>query len=318
MSEDRLEGSRLALITEGAVAAAEGQAPDPAAAAIWGLVRSAQSEHPGRFALIDTDASEASKQALGAALALGASEPQLALREGGALAPRLARIGADEREEGKAPSFDPDKTALITGATGGLGALFARHLVERHGARHLLLVSRSGPEAKGAEELHRELSELGAEVEIAACDVADPKQLKELLSRISKEHPLGAIVHAAGVLDNGLIADLDRERLCAVMAPKADAAWSLHELTAGLDLDAFVLFSSACRLLGGGSQGADAAADAHLDGLAQAPPRPRPDRPPPGLGHRGAPTDGGRPGRECPPVPYGGWPLMDPVLRRPS
>ena len=126
------------------------ESPDPAAAAIWGLLRSAQSEHPGRFALLDTDGSEASAAALTATLAAAAGEPQLALREGAALVPRLAAAKGGAEQGAKAPAFDPERTVLITGGTGGLGALFARHLAEAHGARHLLLVSRSGAECSGS------------------------------------------------------------------------------------------------------------------------------------------------------------------------
>ena len=201
------------------MAAAEGESPDPAAAAIWGLVRSAQSEHPGRFALIDTDGSEASQQALPAALAIGAEEPQLALREGSALVPRLARPSAGEARS-QPRAIDPERTVLITGATGGLGALVARHLAERHGARHLLLVSSSGPEAEGAEELQAELEELGAEATIAACDVSDRKALKKLLASIPYEHPLGAVIHCAGAIADGTVETLDRRADRARLRPQ--------------------------------------------------------------------------------------------------
>ncbi len=133
-------------------------------------------------------------------------EPQLALREGTALAPRLVR--ADSEESEPAP-LDPERTVLVTGATGALGALFARHLVTEHGARHLLLTSRRGSEAPGAPELAAELEELGAEVRIAACDAAERSQLAELLDSIAPEHPLGAVFHAAGVLDDGVVESLD-------------------------------------------------------------------------------------------------------------
>ena len=256
--------SRLAFLTRGAVAVGEGESPDPAAAAVWGLVRSAQAEHPGRFLLIDTDGSDASAGALAAALATEA-EPQLALREGAALAPRLARIEARPTEPA---ALDPERTVLITGATGALGALFARHLAER-GARHLLLTSRRGSEAPGAPELAAELEQLGAEVRIAACDVADRAALAALLDSISTEHPLGAVVHAAGVLDDGVVESLTPERLAAVMAPKAQAAWNLHELTGDAELSEFTLFSSIAASFGGPGQGNYAAANAFLDALAQ-------------------------------------------------
>ncbi|HEX6687073.1 MAG TPA: acyltransferase domain-containing protein, partial [Solirubrobacterales bacterium] len=152
LADESKADSRLALITEGAIAVDGEESPDPAAAAIWGLIRSAQSEHPGRFCLIDSDGTEASAAVLPAALALGEDEPQLALREGVASAPRLVRAsagggGAD------ALAIDPERTVLLSGATGGLGSLVARHLVEHHGVRHLLLVSRSGADAEGAKEL---------------------------------------------------------------------------------------------------------------------------------------------------------------------
>ncbi len=162
--------ARLAFLTKGAMALEPSEAPDPAAAAAWGLIRSAQSEHPGRFTVIDTDASAASKQALAAALAI-TEEPQLALREGLARAPRLAK--AAPQADLKAPELDPEATVLITGGLSGLGALTARHLVSEHGAKQLLLSSRRGPEAPGAGELIAELAELGCEAKAVACDVSD-------------------------------------------------------------------------------------------------------------------------------------------------
>src|SRR5260221_7621605 len=137
LSDEAAADSRLVLAPQGAVATTDVEIPYPAAAAIWGLIRSAQSQHPGRFALIDSDGSEASVEALPAALALGAEEPQLALREGVAFVPRLARFSASTAEEENAAVIDPERTVLITGATGGLGALTARHLAEHYGARHL-------------------------------------------------------------------------------------------------------------------------------------------------------------------------------------
>jgi len=268
LADERFAAARLALICEGAVAARDDEAPDPVAAAVAGLVRSAQAEHPGQISLVDVDRSDASRKALAAALA--SEEPQLALREGVAWAPRMerARVAADA----DAPAWpaDPDSTVLITGGTGGLGALVARHLVERHGARRLLLASRSGAAAGGAGELREELERLGAHVTVAGCDVADREQVGALIDSIPDEHPLGAVIHAAGVLDDGVVELLTGERIDAVMAPKADAAWHLHELTRDLDLSAFVLFSSVAGPLGGAGQGNYAAANAFLDALAQA------------------------------------------------
>ncbi|HKB52294.1 MAG TPA: type I polyketide synthase, partial [Solirubrobacterales bacterium] len=260
--------SRLALITQGAMVTADEEVPDSAATAIWGLVRSAQSENPGRFVLIDSDGSEASTAALPAALGQ-TEEPQLALRAGAALAPRLVRLPDAQRREDEAPVFDPDRTVLLTGATGGLGALIARHLVVENGARRLLLVSRSGPEAEGAEELQAELEELGAKVRIAACDVSQRNALAALLDSLPAEHPLGAVIHAAGALADATIESLGEEDLERVFAPKADAAWHLHELTRDAELSAFVAFSSAAATFGNPGQGNYAAANSFLDALAQ-------------------------------------------------
>ena len=268
LAAEVLPDTRLALLTEGALVAAEGEDPDLATAPIAGLLRSAHSEHPGRFALIDVDGSDASEEALGAALGSGDAEPQIALREGVALVARLARAGAEEAEPTVKP-IDPATTVLITGGASGLGALVARHLAEEHGARHLLLASRSGEGTAGAKELKAELQELGAEVVIAACDVADRGQLEELLAAIPSEHPLGAVIHSAAVLDDGMLDSLDPERLRRVMRPKVDAAWHLHELTAEIELSQFLLFSSSAGILGNPGQANYAAANVFLDTLAQ-------------------------------------------------
>ena len=180
------------------------------------------------------------------------------------------------------PPLGGEGTVLVTGGTGGLGALVARHLVERHGVHHLLLASRQGPAAEGAAELVRELEELGASlsglgdgvggsgvsVTVVACDIAERKQVKRLLKRIDVEHPLSAVIHAAGVLDDGLLDGLTQERLQGVLAPKVAGARHLHELTRDLDLRAFVLFSSVAGTLGSAGQSAYAAANASLDALA--------------------------------------------------
>ena len=164
--------------------------------------------------------------------------------------------------------LDPEKTVLITGGTGGLGALVARHLVETHGARHLLLASRSGAGASGVEGLVAELEALGASVGVEACDVSSREEIEKLLAQVPDERPLGAVVHAAGVLDDATVEQMGAERLAPVFAPKADAAWHLHELTRGAELSAFVLFSSAAGALGAPGQGNYAAANAYLDALA--------------------------------------------------
>ncbi|MGW7533249.1 type I polyketide synthase [Amycolatopsis sp. NPDC054798] len=256
--------SRLVLVTYGAVAAGPAEdVLDLAAAGVWGLLRSAQAEHPGRFVLLDLDRSDASYRAVAAALESG--EPQLAVRDGEVRVPRLARVPSPV----SAPVFAADRTVLLTGATGGLGRLIARHLVTEHGVRHLVLASRRGLAAPGAEELAAELGRLGAQVTVEACDVASPDEVARLLAAVPEEYPLGAVVHAAGALDDGVLEALDPERMAAVSRPKADAAWNLHTLTRDLDLDAFVLFSSAAGMLGSPGQGNYAAANAFLDALAQ-------------------------------------------------
>ncbi|MEV0902542.1 type I polyketide synthase [Actinoplanes sp. NPDC049802] len=163
--------------------------------------------------------------------------------------------------------MDPAGTVLVTGGTGVLGGLLARHLVTRRGVRRLLLISRSGPDAPGAAELAAELTGHGAEVVVEACDAADRDALAATLARIPAEHPLTAVVHTAGVLDDGLVTALTPEQVDAVLRPKVDAAVHLDELTRDAAPAEFVVFSAAAGTVGGPGQGNYAAANVFLDTL---------------------------------------------------
>ncbi|WP_435233659.1 type I polyketide synthase [Micromonospora aurantiaca (nom. illeg.)] len=265
LAEESLTAARLVVVTRGAVRVdPDERIADVPAATAWGLLRSAQSENPDRIVLLDVDDAPAAAL-LPAALATG--EPQLAVRAGQLRVPRLTRLGPPPAE---APGPDlAAGTVLVTGATGLLGRLVARRLVTRHDVRHLLLVSRSGADAPGVAALVDDLAGLGATARVAACDVTDRDALALLVDELPADQPLTGVVHAAGVLDDGVLPALTPERFDAVLRPKVDAAWHLHELTEKLDLAAFVLFSSAAGLFGGPGQANHAAANCFLDALAQ-------------------------------------------------
>jgi acyl transferase domain-containing protein/acyl carrier protein len=265
LAQERLASTRLVLVTRSALAVREGEdVSDLGAAPLWGLLRSAQSENPGRFVLVDLDDKDASDAALLDALAL--DEPQLALRDGEALSARLRPVSAPAKSSSQARGWCD--TVLITGGTGELGGLVAKHLVVEHGVEDLLLTGRRGRDAPGVEALESELRELGAEVTVASCDVSDREQLRELLAGLPEDRPLGGVVHAAGVLDDGTIASLTPESVERVFAPKLDGAWYLHELTEDMELSKFVVFSSAAGTFGNAGQGNYAAANTFLDALA--------------------------------------------------
>ncbi|MGW5029451.1 beta-ketoacyl reductase, partial [Streptomyces albidoflavus] len=255
LAQERFTDSRLVFVTSDAV-----DGGDLADSALRGLVRSAVSEHPGRFGLMEVGRGTDTATVL-AAVATG--EPETAACDGEVLTPRLARITSGTTT---GPRWDSlDGTVLLTGGTGGLGRIVARHLVVERGVRDLLLVSRSGAAADGAGQLVAELSEAGAHVTVEACDVSDPAAVAELVAR----HPVRAVVHSAGVLDDGTVESLTAERVTRVLRPKADAAWNLHEATRALELEAFVVFSSMSGILGGPGQANYAAGNTFLDALVR-------------------------------------------------
>ncbi|MFF1719747.1 type I polyketide synthase [Streptomyces sviceus] len=268
--DERLAGARLFVVTRDAVAVAAGDTVRGLRQAlVWGLVRAAQAEHPDRFVLLDVDEATAPDGDLWRA-ALGLGEPQLALRGGTLLTPRLVRTSAPACD-GPAPvaGLGPEGTVLVTGGTGALGSLVARRLVTEHGVRSLVLLSRGGLRSAGAPELVETLGALGADVIVEACDAADREALSAALDRIPAQRPLTAVIHAAGVVDDGLLDAATPGIVDTVLRPKLDAAWHLHELTQPMGPAAFVLFSSATATLGAPGQSSYAAANSFLDALSQ-------------------------------------------------
>ncbi|SCD28201.1 polyene macrolide polyketide synthase/pimaricinolide synthase PimS1 [Streptomyces sp. BvitLS-983] len=274
LTEERFAASRLVVVTRGAMPVGPGGAPaegDVVQAPVWGLVRAALAENPGRFALADVavDADDAAVDRAVAAVLSG--EAEVAVRDGVVLVPRLTRLTADAPAAElpvSVPSLDGEGAVLVTGGTGGLGAVMARYLVAERGVRDLVLVSRRGGDAPGAAELVAELREGGAAVEVVACDLSDRESVVDLVGSLVSGRGLLAVVHAAGVGDNGLLGSLTPDRFDAVLGAKADAAWWLHEATVGVELAAFVLVSSAGGLVLTAGQGNYAAANVFLDALA--------------------------------------------------
>ncbi|MFH8563246.1 SDR family NAD(P)-dependent oxidoreductase [Streptomyces sp. NPDC017988] len=265
LAHDASASARLAVLTRGAVEVHPGEGADPVQAAVHGLVRSARSEHPERFALLDlapgADPADVPWPAVGAALA--DQETEIAVRGGDVFVPRLVRTAPDA--EAPAPCSGQG-TFLVTGGTGVIGSAVARHLVTTHGVRDLVLAGRRGADAPGATGLAEELRAAGAEVRLAVCDVSQRSELAELIGSLPE---LRGVVHAAGVLDDGMVTAQTAERLDTVLRPKADAAWHLHGLTKERDLDLFVLFSSAAGVFGSPGQSNYAAANTFLDALAR-------------------------------------------------
>ncbi|MGX7673920.1 type I polyketide synthase [Plantactinospora sp. DSM 117369] len=275
LADDRLSDSWFVMVTRGATGAGTAPSgPDPAQAAAWALMQSAQEETPDRFVLVDLDDRDGGADLLAGAVAaaLAQAEPQVAVRDGVVLVPRLVPAHAAPNGLPPAPTTAPvaaTGTVLVTGATGAIGQLVARHLATAHQFGHLLLLSRQGADAPGATDLRDDLARAGARVTFAACDVADRDALAAVLDTVPAEYPLVAVVHVAGVVDDGVVGTLTPDQVDTAMRPKVDGAVHLHELTAHLGLSRFVLFSSAVGVLGGAGQANYAAANAFLAALAR-------------------------------------------------
>ncbi|WP_413104902.1 type I polyketide synthase [Streptomyces sp. Inha503] len=259
-------GVRLWCASRGAVSVGRSdRLTSPVQAEVWGLGRVAALEHPriwGGLVDLPEVLDERAVGRLAGVLSAEGAEDQAAVRGSGVFVRRLARVASSD-----GGAWRPTGSVLVTGGTGALGAHVARWAV-REGAEHIVLTSRRGLAADGAPELKAELEAMGALVSVAACDVADREALTELLAGIPEEFPLRGVVHAAGVLDDGVLDGLSVDRVAGVLGAKVAGARQLHELTAHLELDAFVLFSSFAGVMGGAGQGAYAAANAHLDALA--------------------------------------------------
>ncbi|WP_407559886.1 type I polyketide synthase [Streptomyces sp. 184] len=267
VAADGLGDARLVLV-------AGDDVPELVREPVQALVRVAEAESPGRFVLLDLDGTTPTPDSVGTALAAG--EPQVALRNGRLTAPRLTRH-TPPPDADRAPAdwaADPDATVLVTG-TGTLAGLVARHLVTHHGTRHLHLVSRQGDQTPRAARLRDDLTALGATVTVTARDLTEPQAARALIEGIDPRHPLRAVIHTAGAVDDALVTNLTPDRLHAVLAPKVDAALHLHRATAHLPDVAFVLFSSTTSTLATPGQANYAAANAFLDALAHARPRTR-------------------------------------------
>jgi acyl transferase domain-containing protein/NADP-dependent 3-hydroxy acid dehydrogenase YdfG/acyl carrier protein len=263
-------GVRLWCVTRGAVAVGAGDGlVDPDQAALWGLGRVAGLELPDVWGgLVDLPVGQWDSRVsaeLCRVLGGGLGEDQVALRSAGVFGRRLVRVSG---ARGSSSGFG-DGAVLITGGTGGLGRAVARYAVTEHGVSRVVLVSRGGRSAEGADELDAELSALGADVEIHSCDVADRGAVADLLDKITTQGPLSAVIHTAGVTHNVPFRELDPEGHAVVFGSKVDGARHLHELTQHMELSAFILFSSISATWGSATLGGYAAANAYLDALAE-------------------------------------------------
>jgi acyl transferase domain-containing protein len=254
--------ARLWLVTRGCQAVTGAEAVQVARSPLWGLARTVRLEHP-EFQCVSVDLAPETED-LGhlAAELLSPGEPQVAYRNGTRYVARLLR---DRGELGApSPKIRGDGCYLITGGLGALGLKVARHLLDQ-GARQLVLAGRSGRDDDPAVE---QLRASGAIVRVVKADVARSDHVARLIETCQTQGPLRGVVHAAGVLDDGILVKQTAERFARVMAPKIRGAWELHIQTQTLPLDFFVCFSSMASLVGSPGQGNYAAANAFLDALA--------------------------------------------------
>ncbi|KAF7538803.1 hypothetical protein G7054_g2609 [Neopestalotiopsis clavispora] len=263
-----VDANRLVVVTQRAISIGDNSNVDLVAAAVWGFVRSAQAEFGrDRIVLVNLDGSTESETTLSLALA-SREEGVFAIQGGNIMIPRLSKPHALLTKLHQPMTLDVSGTVLITGATGGLGALLSRDTVHNHGARNLLIISRSGLEAPGARELCEEIQTANAAVRIEACDVSDRAQLAKLLQSHDIYPPVTAIVHCAGVVDDALLGSQNPELASRVLRPKVDGAWNLHELAPDT-VRSFILFSSFSSVFGNVGQAAYTAGNAFLDALAR-------------------------------------------------
>ncbi|ONI92325.1 hypothetical protein ALI22I_04505 [Saccharothrix sp. ALI-22-I] len=258
LGDSRWDSSRLVVVTDGATGTGLAHAP------VWGLVRSAQAEHPDRFVLVDRDSGTTAPEGLFRAVASG--EKEVVVRGEEVVVPSWIPV---------APPVSPASTdlsggtVLVTGGTGVLGSCVARFLVERWGVGSLVLASRRGPDAPGASDLVVALESSGARVRVVSCDVGSREEVADLVASVPSGWPLRGVVHAAGTTEDGVISGAGPDVVPRVFRAKVTGAWWLHQATAELDLAFFVFFSSAAGVLGSGGQGIYAGANAFLDGLAR-------------------------------------------------
>jgi acyl transferase domain-containing protein/NAD(P)-dependent dehydrogenase (short-subunit alcohol dehydrogenase family)/acyl carrier protein len=262
-AEDLSDGVLLTFLTQDSIAVPGDENFGLADSAVWGMIRSAQSEHPGQFRVVDVGGT---KPVDAAALknALRRTNPQLAVRAGKVLEPRIAAYQPSSSELVDVSTG----TVVITGGTGTIGRAVAKHLAAQWGVGALTLLSRSGPQSPGTAELRAELERLGAAVQVIAADVADPDDLRGALAEARSAHPIIGVVHAAGVLDDSIIANMTPDQLRTVLKSKVDSALNLDAATLDDKLRFFMLFSSLYTVLGAPGQANYAGANAFLDQFA--------------------------------------------------